>query len=305
MLDERLLWQGGHLVPAKEAKINIMSPTCQYGINVFEGIRCYLSNNNRLLAFRLEEHIDRLFRSSKILRLSSKYSATDIQDAFIETISANEYMEDISVRVVLYVNEPGNWAYTNDCEMLIAPIPMGRAFDSKVGITGCVSSWERINDRSVPPRIKAGANYINSRMAQLEALDNGFDSALLLNKDGRVSEAPGSCIFIVRNNVLLTPPVTASILESITRETVICVAKNDLGLMVVEREIDRTELYISDEIFLCGTAVEIVPVLSVDKIDVGDGEPGLLTKSIKQRYFDIVRGGVDKYNKWLTPVGLE
>jgi diaminopimelate decarboxylase len=303
---ERFLWMGGHLVSDNEAKLDIMSPTCQYGINIFEGIRCYLNENGtQLLSFRLKDHLDRLFNSAKILMIRPKYTVSEIQDAFLDTIIANGYMEDISVRIVFYVDEPGNWAYNGDCEMLIAPIPMGRAFNSKLGITACTSSWERINDKSVSPRIKAGANYINSRMAQLEALENGYDSALFLNKEGKVSEAPGSCIFIVRQGELITPPITASILESITRYTILDIAKNDLDLTIVERDIDRTELYISDEIFLCGTAVEIVPVLSVDKRVVADGEVGPLTNAIKQRYFDIVRGKVDKYKDWILPVNRE
>jgi branched-chain amino acid aminotransferase len=262
-----------------------------------------LSDNcNQLLAFRFKEHVNRLFRSAKILRLRPKYTASEIQSAFIDTIIANGYMADISVRITLYIDELTNWAYKGDCEMMIAPIPMDRAYNSEIGITACVSSWERISDRSVSPRIKAGANYINSRMAQLEALDNGYDTALFLNREGKISEAPGSCIFIVRNGALITPPITASILESITRDTIINIAKNDFGLTVVERDIDRTELYICDEIFLCGTAAEITPIVSVDKIIVGNGKPGEITNSIKQRYFDIVRGKVNAYKEWILPV---
>ncbi len=303
MSTERVLWLAGRLVPEKEAKIHVLSPTCQYGINVFEGIRCYLNDSgNHLLAFRFKDHLDRLFRSAKILRLNLKYTAYEIQSAFIDTIIANGYMEDISVRITFYINELTNWTYKGDCEMMIAPIPIGRAYNSEIGITACVTSWERISDRSVSPRIKAGANYINSRMAQLEALDNGFDSALFLNREGKVSEAPGSCIFIVRDSVLITPSITASILESITRDTIINIAKNDLGLTVIERDIDRTELYVCDEIFLCGTATEITPVVSVDKIIVGDGKPGEITNSINQRYFDIVRGKVNAYKEWILPV---
>ena len=303
MSTKRVLWLAGHLVPDKDAKIHILSPTCQYGINVFEGVRCYLSDSgNQLLAFRFKDHINRLFRSAKILRLRSKYTYSEIQNAFIDTIIANEYMEDISVRITLYISELTNWAYKGDCEMMIAPIPMGRTYNSKVGITACVSSWERINDRSVSPRIKAGANYINSRMAQLEALENGYDTALFLNIEGKISEAPGACIFIVRDGTLITPSISSSILESITRNTIIHIAKDDFGLTVVERDIDRTELYISDEVFLCGTAAEITPIVSVDKIIIGDGKPGKITKSIKQRYFDIVRGKIKAYKDWLLPV---
>ena len=303
MATERVLWLAGRLVPEKDAKIHVLSPTCQYGINVFEGIRCYLSDSgNQLLAFRFKDHINRLFRSAKILRLRLKYTASEIQSAFVDTIITNGYMEDISVRITFYINELTNWAYKGDCEMMIAPIPMGRAYNSEIGITACVSSWERISDRSVSPRIKAGANYINSRMAQLEALENGYDTALFLNREGKISEAPGACIFIVRNGALITPPITASILESITRDTVIDIAKDDIGLTVIERDIDRTELYICDEIFLCGTAAEITPIVSVDKIIVGDGKPSEITKSISQRYFDIVRGKVEAYKEWLLPV---
>ena len=303
MATERVLWLAGRLVPEKDAKIHVLSPTCQYGINVFEGVRCYLSDSgNQLLAFRFKDHLNRLFRSAKILRLSLKYTASEIQSAFVDTIIANRYMEDISVRITFYIDELTNWAYKGDCEMMIAPIPMGRAYNSEIGITACVSSWERISDRSVSPRIKAGANYINSRMAQLEALENGYDTALFLNREGKISEAPGACIFIVRNGALITPPITASILESITRDTVIDIAKDDIGLTVIERDIDRTELYICDEIFLCGTAAEITPIVSVDKIIVGDGKPSEITKSISQRYFDIVRGKVEAYKEWLLPV---
>ena len=303
MPTERILWLADRLVPEKDARIHILSPTCQYGINVFEGIRCYLNGtNNKLLAFRFEDHINRLFRSAKILRLRPKYVASEIQSATIDTIAANAYMNDISVRITLYINELSNWSYKGDCEIMIAPIPMGRAYSSERGITACVSSWERISDRSVSPRIKAGANYINSRMAQLEALENGYDSALFLNKDGTLSEAPGACIFIVRENALITPPTTASILESITRDTIIKIAKNDFALTVIEREIDRTELYISDEIFLCGTAAEITPIISVDKIIIGDGKPGKITNCIKERYFDIARGKVEAYKEWIFQV---
>ena len=290
----------GNLLPAEEAKIHALSPTCQYGLNVFEVVRCYLNSaNNELLAFRLKDHFERILQSAKVMRLRPKYTLPEMQNAFIKTIVANRYMEDITARIVFFVNEFGSWNSEYDCEMLIAPIPRGRAYDSDAGITCCVSSWERISDKSLPPRVKAGPNYINSRMAQLEAKNNGFDSALFLNREGKVSEAPGSCIFIVRRGELITPPVTASILESITRDTIIKIARHDLGLSVVERDVDRTELYICDEIFLCGTTMEIVPVLSVDKVTVGDGKEGPLTKAVKQKYFDVVRGKVDAHKEWV------
>ena len=303
MVSKRLVWLAGKLVPAEDAKINVFSPTCQYGINVFESIRCYRSEcGRRLLAFRLDCHLRRLFRSAKILGLKMRYCGDEIRQAFMRTVRTNGYAEDISVRIVIYVDEPGNWAYAGDCEMLIAPIAMGRAFQSKDGISCCVSSWGRIDDSSVSPRVKAGANYINSRMAQLEAAGNGFDSTLPLNRERKVSEAPGSCVFMVRDGCLVTPPVTASILESITRDTIIRLARNELGLTVVERNIDRTELYICDEVFLCGTAVEVVPVTSVDRICVGTGQPGEVTRGINEKYFGVVRGRNRRYPEWNHPI---
>jgi branched-chain amino acid aminotransferase len=303
MSRERVLWLAGHLVPENDANVHVLSPTFQYGINVFERVRCYLTDSgNQLLVFRLHDHLERLFQSAKILRLMPKYTASEIQDALVNTVTANGYMEDIAVHITLFISERGSWAYRGDCEMLVVAFAMGRAHDPRVGITACVSSWERIDDRSMSPRVKSGANYLNSRMAQVEALENGFDSALLLNREGKVAEAPGSCIFIVRQGVLITPPITASILESITRDTVMNIARNDLGLTVTERDIDRTELYICDEIFLCGTTMEIVPVVSVDRLVVGHGGAGPLTMSIRERYFDIVRGKVEAYAGWVLPI---
>jgi len=302
MSRERVLWLAGHLVSENAASVHVLSPTFQYGINVFERVRCYLNDSgNQLLAFRLRDHVERLFQSAKILRLRPKYNASQVEDALADTVTANGYMEDIYVHITLFISERGSWTYRGDCEMLMVAVPMGRVHDPKVGIAACISSWERIDDRSISPRVKAGANYLNSRMAQIEALENGFDSALLLNREGKVAEAPGSCIFIVRQGVLITPSVTASILESITRDTIINIARNDLGLTVSERDVDRTELYICDEIFLCGTTMEIVPVMSVDKLVVGHGEAGPLTMSIRERYFDIVRGKVDAYAGWVLP----
>jgi branched-chain amino acid aminotransferase len=303
MKNKKIFWLGGRLVQENEAKINILSPSCQYGINFFEVVRCYLDYKGRqLLAFRLNDHISRLFQSAKILRLKIKYTPAEIKKAFTDTVIANSYKEDISVRIFFFINKPESWSYRGDCEMLIAPVPKGRVYDSKIGINACISSWERINDLSVSPRVKAGANYLNSRMAQLEAIENGYDTAIFLNRENKVCEAPGACIFIVRGGKLVTSTITSSILESITRDTIIKIAKNDLNLEVSEREIDRTELYICDEIFLCGTTTEIVPVISVDKIVIKNGTPGEITKKLEKRYFEIVRGKVRAYNEWLLAI---
>lgn len=304
MMNERLIWFKGKIMPVSEANINILSPTCQFGANVFEGLRCYWNEeDNQLYGFKINEHMKRLINSVKLIGFESKYSLNDLINSFYDIVKANNYKEDIAVRQTIFLSGFGSWSSTGPTEMFIVPTPKGRYYSKeKPGISCCTSSWERINDRSLSPKIKAGANYINSRMGQLEAKRNGYDSTVFLNNQGKVSEGPGSCIFIVRDGTLLTPPITASILESITRSTIIDISKEDLGLNVIERDIDRTELYIADEVFLCGTSIEITSVLSMDKLSVGTGKKGDITNKLQELYFNIVRGKVDKYKKWLTQI---
>lgn len=304
MIKNRLIWLNGELVPAQEAKINVLSPTSQFGANVFEGIRCYWSNSdNQLYAFRLEDHIDRLQRSIRMIRFDSKYSNSDLHKAFIDTVTANNYREDIAVRQTVFLDGIGSWFATGPVNMFIAPIAKARTnFSSLKGIKCCVSSWERINDNSLSPKVKVGANYINSRAAQLEALQNNYDSAIFLNHTGKISEGPGSCLFIVRNGKLITPSLSSSILESITRETIIELAKTELGLDVIEREIDRTELYISEEAFLCGSAVEITPITNIDGFLLKSLEKESLTHKLHTLYLQAVTGELKQYNHWLTKI---
>ncbi|TWX72957.1 branched-chain amino acid transaminase [Colwellia sp. C1TZA3] len=301
--DKRLIWFKGDIIPVNEAKINVLSPTSQFGANVFEGLRAYWNEADKeLYVFKLEEHINRLLKSIKMMRFESQYDAVFLKNSVIEIVKANKYQEDITIRQTIFLDGFGSWASASPTDMFIAPIAKGRQYPpDKIGIECCVSSWARINDKSMSPKIKMGANYMNSRMGQMEAMRNGYDSTIFLNDQGKVSEGPGSCIFIVRDGQLITPPITASILESITRTTILVIARNDLGLDVVERDVDRTELYIADEIFFCGTAVEIVPVVGVDKLVVGDAKKGMITSRIEDLYFDIVRGLSDKHKCWLTP----
>jgi len=226
-----------------------------------------------------------------------------LKECFTKVIRANNYKEDIAVRQTIFLDGFGSWFAEGPINMFISPIPKAR-IDPYLpnGIKCCVSSWERINDNSLSPRVKVGANYINSRVAQLEALHNNYNSAIFLNNQGKVSEGPGSCIFIVRNNKLITPLLTASVLESITRDTVIEIAKNELGLTVEERDIDRTELYIADEVFLCGSAIEISSVVDIDGYVIGKGEKGKITKELHHMYLEIVSAKVNKYLKWLTAI---
>jgi len=291
------------MVAIENAKINVLSPTSQFGANVFEGLRAYWNiSEKQLYVFKLSEHINRLQNSMKMLELESTFTNAFLQQSVIDIIQANKFQEDLVCRQTVFLDGFGNWSATGPVEMFIAPMAKGRYYEKSQGLDVCISSWERINEKSLSPKIKMGANYMNSRMGQLEAVRNGYDSAIFLNQEGTVSEGPGSCVFIVKDGVLITPPLTASILESITRSTIIDIARDDLGLQVIERDVEKSELYIADEVFMCGTAVEIVPVFSVDKAQVGQGVEGGVTLNIKNLYLQIVRGKVKKYKKWLTPV---
>ena len=303
-IENRSIWLNGKVVPLQEATINVLSPTSQFGANVFEGIRCYWNEEEQqLYAFRLQEHYKRLKNSMKMFRMEDKYTHEELKQAFIDVIKANEYKQDIAVRQTIFIDGFGSWFSKGPVNMFIAPIPKRRVLNpQKLGLKCCISSWERISDKNISPKVKVGANYINSRMAQMEALENGYDSAIFMNNQGKIAEGPGSCFFIIREGVLLTPPVTASILESITRDTIIELAKNVLKIETLERDIDRTELYICDEAFLCGSAMEVVPVLSVDGIVVGDGNLGKVTEAVQNIYMDAVNGRLNGYEKWLTSI---
>ena len=303
-VENRRIWLKGEILNVNDAKINVLSPTSQFGLNVFEGIPCYWNEDeNQLYAFRLDDHYNRLLRSAKLLQLDCKYTKEDFTKALKDVIKANEYDENLSVRQTLFVDGFGSWGSEGPVEMFVAPIPRGRtsAEYNKIGLNCCTSSWRRINDVSLSPRIKCGANYINSRMAQLEALRNGYDTCLFLNEVGKVAEGPGSCFFMIKDNTVITPQLTDSVLESITRDTVIQLAKH-MGYKVIERSIDRTELYTCDEAFLCGSAMEITPVLSIDRYTIGNGDTGNITKNIHLKYLDAVQGKDKEFKQWVTPI---
>lgn len=300
----RRIWFKGEILNVNDAKINVLAPTSQFGLNVFEGIPCYWNDEEKqLYAFRLDEHYDRLIRSAKLIQIDNPYSKDEMKKALMDVVMANEYDENLSVRQTLFVDGFGSWGSADPVDMFVAPIPRGRtsAEYNKKGLNVCVTSWRRISDETLSPRIKCGANYINSRVGQREALRNGYDTCLFLNEAGKVSEGPGSCFFMVRNGELITPQLTDSVLESITRDTVIKIAESK-GYRVVERTIDRTELYTCDEAFLCGSAMEMTPVLSVDKYVIGNGDTGAITKELHMAYLDVVSGKVEQFKDWVTPI---
>ncbi len=303
-VENRRIWLKGEILNVNDAKINVLSPTSQFGLNVFEGIPCYWNEDeNQLYAFRLDDHYNRLLRSAKLLQLDCKYTKEDFTKALKDVMKANEYDENLSVRQTLFVDGFGSWGSEGPVEMFVAPIPRGRtsAEYNKKGLNCCITSWRRISDETLSPRIKCGANYINSRVGQREALRNGYDTCLFLNEVGKVAEGPGSCFFMIKDNTVITPQLTDSVLESITRDTVIQLAKH-MGYKVIERSIDRTELYTCDEAFLCGSAMEITPVLSIDRYTIGNGDTGNITKNIHLKYLDAVQGKDKEFKQWVTPI---
>ncbi len=283
-------------------KIHVQSGAVKYGGSVFEGLRAYWNaRQGELYVFRLSEHIDRLYESMRLMRMEHAFTRQELTSSILEVLRKNEYRQDVHIRQSVFIEADG---------ALDATGPVGLAVDAKPhkltdkpGLDVCISSWTRISDASMPPRIKCSANYQNGRLAMLEARTNGYDGALILNGRGKLAEGPGACCFIVRRGVPITPPVTADILESVTRATLLELFRAELGQSPDVREIDRTEVAVAQEAFLCGSGAEITGVLSVDRLPRGDGkQPGPVTRAIQDCYFSVVRGEKPAYRGWLTPV---
>ncbi len=298
----KIVWFDGKFVREDKANVPLMTHAIHYGTSVFEGLRGYWNSKN-LYIFRLNDHIRRFRNSGKIYSISLKFSNEEISHAIIDLCKKNNMKQSCYIRPFYFVGEYGiNLHVTENTPTHAAVIifPFGELF-KKSGIRAGVSSWRRIHDTSTPPLAKMGGNYLNSILATQECKRNGYDEAIMLDQLGNVSEAPGENIFLVRNNKIITPPASSSALEGITKESVIEIAQ-DLGYEVVEREIPRTELYLSDEVFITGTAAEIAPIISVDGKKVGGKIAGTLTKQLRSIYLEIVMGKNEKYSDWITSV---
>jgi branched-chain amino acid aminotransferase len=293
------IWMNGKVVPGEQAVLPVNSAAVFYATNVFEGLRAYWNaTDGEMYGFRLAEHFARLRESMKMMRFTVPYSDVDLYEAVREVIRANEVREDIHMHLVAYVAGAGLDA-TTPTGLYINP---RRRPSAPAGLRCCVSSWTRTNDNAIPIRLKSGSNYQNGRLATLQAKADGYDSPILLNQSGTVAEGTGATFFMVRRGVLLTPPLTADILESITRVTLLQDVIPDLGLEVQERDIARTELYVADEAFFCGSGYEITPILSIDRFPLGNGEVGAITKKLSRAYMDLVRGIDKRHPEWRTPV---
>lgn len=298
----KFVWLDGKFVKDDEAKVSVMTHAIHYGTSVFEGIRGYWNSKN-LHIFRLRDHIKRFRNSGKVYSISLRYTDAQIADAIAGLCRKNNVKESCYIRPFYFVGRYGiNLHVTENSPTHAAVVmfPFGDLFN-KNGISAGISSWRRIHDTSTPPLAKMGGNYLNSILATQECKRNGYDEAILLDQLGNISEAPGENIFLIRDKKLLTPPTSSSALEGITKNSVMEIAR-DLGYDTVEREIPRTEIYFSDEVFLTGTAAEVTPVISIDGKKVGSGKAGTITQQIKHVYSDITMGKNKKYSRWITPV---
>jgi len=293
------IWMNGKVVPGEQAVLPVNSAAVFYATNCFEGLRAYWNaTDGEMYGFRLAEHFARLRESMKMMRFTVPYSDVDLYEAVRDVLTANQVREDVHMHMVAYVLGTGLDA-TTPTGLYINP---RRRPSAPTGLRACVSSWTRTNDNAIPIRLKSGSNYQNGRLATLQAKADGYDSPILLNQSGTVAEGTGATFFMVRRGVLLTPPLTADILESITRITLLADVIPDLGLDVQEREIARTELYVADEAFFCGSGYEITPILSIDRFPLGNGEVGPITRKLSKAYMDLVRGIDKRHPEWRTPV---
>ena len=298
----KTVFLNGNMVSFPEAKISVMAPGLTFAAAVFEGLRAYWNEKQeQLYVFRISEHLERLQFSARVIELESPPSSDAFKQQILTSLSANNCRSDTYIRVQAHVDDWGDMTATGPVGSYVVCRNRERSSAFTNGKHFAVSSWRRNSDDASPPRIKATGNYLNSRLVGLEALRNGFDGGIILNHDGTVSEGPGGCLFIVRYDQLITPPVSAGILESITRQTLLDLAR-DLGIETVERNVGRTELYLAQEGFYCGTGQEIVPVLSVDRKPLGLGKPGKTTRLLQTAYDKIVRCEDKKYQHYLTPV---
>jgi branched-chain amino acid aminotransferase len=298
-MKELKIWMNGRLVSQDQATLPVNSAAVFYGTNVFEGLRAYWNEaDGELYCFRLQEHFARLRESMKMMRFTVPYSDVDLYEAAREVLTGNEIREDVHMHLVAYVTGPGMDA-TSPTGLYINPRRRGRISDG--GLRCCVSSWLRTSDNAIPIRLKCGANYQNGRLALLQAKADGYDAPILLNQRGHVAEGTGATFFMARKGKLVTPPISSDILESITRETLIEEICPALGLDVVEREIDRTELYVADEAFFCGSGYEITPIVSIDRFPLGEGKVGTTTQRLLTAYMSVVRGVDARFPEWRTP----
>ena len=295
----------GRIVPIEEAKVSIMTHAFNYGTGCFEGIRAYWNESEeQLYVLKLKEHYERFLHSCKIILISLPYTVDEFCNITLELLRREGFRQDTYIRPLAYKAETGVGVRLHDLkdEFAMFATPFGKYIDREEGANVGVSSWRRINDNAVPARAKITGAYINSALIKTDAVMNGYDEAIVLTQEGHVSEGSAENLFIVRDGKLITSPVTEDILEGITRSSLIELAETELGVETIERSIDRTELYVADEAFFCGTGVQIAAITQIDHRAVGTGEIGPIVRKLRDLYFNIARGERPDYAHWVEPV---
>ena len=298
----KYIWFDGKLIPLDKAKIPVTTHAIHYGTSIFEGIRAYWNSKN-LYVFRLDDHVKRFRNSGKFYNIALNFSDRQIEKAVTDLCKKNKIKKSCYIRPFYFVGQYGiNLHVTKKAptHTAIFSFPFGDLFN-KNGISATISKWRKFSDLSTPTQAKMGGNYLNSILATQDAKQRGFDEAILLDQSGNVSEAPGENIFLVKNNRLVTPPLSSSALDGITRKSIITLAK-DMKLKIKVRKVSKKELKLADEIFLSGTAAEITPIVRIDKKKIGDGKVGNITKLLMNTYSDIVMNKNENYSNWLTVV---
>lgn len=298
------VYMDGKYVEKENATIPIMTHGFLYGTSIFEGIRAYYNDEDeQLYAFRVPEHFERLHKSAKIMHMDVNESVKELCDVTKAILKKNGYKQNTYIRPTVYksAEKIGTHLIDNPNSTLIFTVPMGDYIDTSKGLRVCVSNWRRNSDNAIPPRAKCGGAYANAALISTDSRLAGFDDAIVLTEAGIVSEGSAMNLFLVMDGKLITTKATDNILKGITRDTVIELAR-DLGLEVIEREIDRTELYIADEAFYCGTGAQVSPIVNIDNRDLGDGKIGPISDKLQKLYFDVVCGKVEQYKDWCMPV---
>ena len=303
--DDTVCWFEDRWTGLADAKVSIMTHSFLYGTAVFEGIRAYWNaEEEQLYLLKAREHFERIVNSSKILLMEPHYTVDEMIDLSVDLLKRNGYREDSYIRATVYKSDEaiGVKLHGIESKLNLLSIPFGDYIATDRPITCGTVSWRRTGDLNIPSRAKIVGSYVNPAFSKTEAALNGYEEAIVLTQDGQVSEGSAENLFMVRGGKLITPGVTADILEGITRAGIIELASNELGLECEVRGIDRSELYVADEVFLCGTGAQVSPVASVDHRTVGDGEIGPVTRAIMNAYFEAVRGKSEKYRSWVQPV---
>lgn len=297
----------GSIVPYEDAKVGVLTHGLNYGTGVFEGIRGYWNPDQEdLFLLLVREHYVRFLKNTRMVFIDVPYSPDELVEYTAQLCRMQGYREDVYIRPLAYKSSEhigvSMEGVADDTAIIVTPFGNYVAMDR--GLSVCVSSWKRSDDNAIPGRAKITGNYVNSALAKNEAILNGFDEAIVLNQLGYVSEASAANIFLVRDGVLVTPSVADGILEGYTRKAIMELARNELGVDSVERSVGRSELYYADEVFLCGTGVQIAPITSVDRRMVGNGEVGPISSALQNIYFDVARARIPRYADWVTPVNM-